>query len=309
MSLTNFENSSAGTDFTGLVQTPEIPTQLFTPGQCLFCPKFSPDFLDSVMHMQKSHGLFVPSQQHLIVDVETLFKYLHLIVFGYRECLQCGTQRATVQAVQQHMIGKGHCKFDISDQESEFTEFYDFFEPKDGIIEEVATDKGYKKAPKEPSASLNRKPLLVDEDSLLLPSGRIASKQLPAQLSPSFYRLRRRTRALSSQPRRSSLKNDTIEESTKTELDPDVGDKQPLSKREKRDRAEATYQKTHMRANDRGTLMHLPPSQQRSMIATQQRHEEKIQKIEGRKQKKIDQKGNKNLYAYWATETPVYQCG
>ena len=58
--------------------------------------------------MQKSHGLFIPHHQHLAVDLETLFRYLHLVIFGYRECIQCGTERATIQAVQQHMIGKGH---------------------------------------------------------------------------------------------------------------------------------------------------------------------------------------------------------
>ncbi len=32
----------------------------------------------------------------------------------------------SVEAVQQHMLGKGHCRFDIEDDESEYRDFYDF---------------------------------------------------------------------------------------------------------------------------------------------------------------------------------------
>ena len=31
------------------------------------------------------------------------------------------------------MTGKGHCAFDISGQDSEFSEFYDFSEPEDDV--------------------------------------------------------------------------------------------------------------------------------------------------------------------------------
>ncbi|KAK1585900.1 C2H2 type zinc-finger-domain-containing protein [Colletotrichum navitas] len=292
----------------GLTDTPEPVMPPFTSGQCLFCPKFSPDFTNSVIHMQKSHGLFVPSQQHLVVDPETLFKYLHLIVFGYRECLQCGRQRATVQAIQQHMTSKGHCKFDISEQDSEFTEFYDFSGPKNDI-ENGGKGNGQEEIQKESSAGLNRKSLLVDEDSLLLPSGRIASKKFSVKPAPPFSRFLRQSRELSSQPRHALVKPDTDKGSSKVQLNPGMRNIQPLLKREERNRADASYHKANMQAKDRRTLMHLSPSQQRSMITTQHRCEEKTQIKEGRKQTRLDQKGNKNLYAYWATETPVYQCG
>ncbi|KAF9875136.1 TRI15 [Colletotrichum karsti] len=160
--------------------------QVFTPGQCLFCPKDSPDFADSVVHMQKSHGLFIPQKQHLIVDLETLFQYLHLVIFQYRECIQCGTQRATVQAVQQHMTGKGHCKFDISDPDSEFAEFYDFAE-LDEDAESGDEDDEYNKDDEdknleETTTSSRRQPLVADEDSMRLPSGRVISKRWSTRL-------------------------------------------------------------------------------------------------------------------------------
>src|SRR5688572_30214237 len=63
--------------------------QSFTPGQCLFCPITSSTLEDGMVHMQRSHGLFIPQQQHLTVDLETFFRYLHLVIFEYRECLYC----------------------------------------------------------------------------------------------------------------------------------------------------------------------------------------------------------------------------
>ena len=301
------------------IDSPEAATQLFIPGQCLFCAKSSPSFEDSVVHMQKSHGLFVPQRQHLVVDLETLFRYLHLVIFGYRECIHCGTERATVQAVQQHMTGKGHCKFDISEQESEFAEFYDFSEPEDeeeGDLEEEEEEEEEdgsegEKSPAQQAPNSTRKPLQADEDSIRLPSGKIISKQSSAQTAPSLGRLLRRNRASASRPERILPAADSQDEAPKADTDEgdsDAPDTRVLSKREKRARATA-YQLTTMSANDRNALIHLSPAQQRSLLATQHKHAEKVQKEEKRRRAKVDRKGNKNLYAYWHTETPVYQCG
>ncbi|ORY60754.1 C2H2 type zinc-finger-domain-containing protein [Pseudomassariella vexata] len=311
MSLSSsLETNSTPTSFKESVDTPDAAMQPFRPGQCLFCPNPSPSFTDSVIHMRKSHGLFVPYQQHLVVDLETLFKYLHLVIFGYRECIQCGTGRATVQAVQQHMTGKGHCKFDMSEQDSEFAAFYDFSEPEDDPESDIEGDgDGDEGNQEEMATSSSRKPVLADEDSIRLPSGKIISRQLSVQAGPSLPRLRCRTRTLASQLGYSLVKPDEEKGCSKEELDSDIRDTLLLSRREKRERATVTYQLVNMRANDRSHLMHLSASQQRSLLATQHKHAQKVQKEERRKQSKIDRKGNKNLYAYWHTETPVYQCG
>ncbi|KAI0905753.1 C2H2 type zinc-finger-domain-containing protein [Ustulina deusta] len=306
------DSNSAPTAFQASVDVLDAAMQPFTPGQCLFCPNPSPTFTDSVTHMQKSHGLFVPHQRHLVVDLETLFKYLHLVIFGYRECIQCGTERATVQAVQQHMTGKGHCKFDISEQDSEFAEFYDFSAPEEDAENDVEGDGGERNQEQEAVVSSGRKPMLADEDSTRLPSGRIILRQSSsAQTGSSFTQLRRRPRTLASQLEYSLVEpdDDNEEGSSKEELGSDISDTRLFSKREKRERATVTHQLANMSANDRNGLVHLSMSQQRSILATQHRHAEKVQKEERRRQGKIDRKGNKNLYAYWATETPVYQCG
>ncbi|KAM0497901.1 hypothetical protein ACHAQF_005956 [Verticillium nonalfalfae] len=92
-------------------------------------------------HMQKVHGLFIPDKKRLIVDLETLFSYLHLIIVRHNECICCGTQRASTLAVQQHMLGKGHCKFDIASDDSEFADFYDFSGSEAGSgVDEDADD-------------------------------------------------------------------------------------------------------------------------------------------------------------------------
>lgn len=258
--------------------------------------------------MQKAHGLFVPDQQHLAVDLETLFKYLHLVIFGYRECISCGTQRATVQGIQQHMIGKGHCKFDISKQGSEFVAFYDFSELDNDAESDIADDGGERNQ-EETTINVYRKAEMADECSIRLPSGRIISRHGSLQAGQSVTRLRRKTRTLASQLESSQGKADDKERPSKEELDLDIHSTQVLSKREKRYKAMVTYQLANMSANDRNCLMHLRSSQQRAILATQHRQVEKVQKEERRRQARIDRKGNKNLYAYWATETPVYLCG
>ncbi|KAI0975135.1 C2H2 type zinc-finger-domain-containing protein [Xylaria arbuscula] len=292
---------------------PEAAMPPFTPGQCLFCHQHTPTFPDSVIHMQKSHGLFIPHQKHLVVDLETLFKYLHLVIFGYRGCIHCGTERTTVQAVQQHMTGKGHCKFDIS-EESEFAEFYDFSEPEDDVESDLNGDEGERHEEQEATTNPGRKPLLADEDSIRLPSGKIISRHSSStQAGMSSTQTRRRPRASASRLEYTVVEPDSKETenqgSVNENLSSDIPDTRILSKREKREMATVTHQMANMSANDRSSLMHLSRSEQRAMLVTQHRQEEKVQKKERRRQGKIDRKGNKNLYAYWNTETPVYQCG
>jgi pre-60S factor REI1 len=280
----------------------------FTPGQCLFCPIASSTLDESMVHMQKSHGLFVPQQEHLTVDLETFFRYLHLVIFNYRECIHCGTSRSTVQAVQQHMMGKGHCKFDIS-EDSEFADFYDFGSSQPELSDDSASgdDDGDEENDNDDSRTkLDRKPLQVDQDSMRLPSGRLISKKTSAQVEPSLSQVRRRLRTTAPQleyvPAGSDDELDTSNEAS-------TPDTQVLTRREKRQKATAAHQLANMSAGDRNALMHLSSSEQRSLITTNQRFTEKVQKEESRRQRRLDRKGNKNLYAYWNTETPVYQCG
>lgn len=311
------QTNSATTSPQESTNSPEFTMPPFTPEQCIFCPKLSPSFTDSMVHMRKSHGLFVPHHQQLVVDLETLFRYLYLIIFGYRECIKCGTERATVQAVQQHMTGKGHCNFDTSEEDSEFADFYDFSGSEE-VSESETEGDGEERAQDETAASSSQTPRPAGEDSIRLPSGKIISRQSSsAQAGPThaFTLLRRRARTYASRLEYTRVgagdDEDEKEEQGSGKEDPDSGahDTRLLSKREKREKETVTYQMASMSASDRNSLVHLPASQQRAILAAQFRHTVKVQKEERRRQGKVDRKGNKNLYAYWHTETPVYQCG
>ncbi|KXH64901.1 TRI15 protein [Colletotrichum nymphaeae SA-01] len=101
------------------------PQDIFNPSQCLFCNELSTEFAESMLHMQKRHGISIPNPESLIIDLEALIKYCHLVMVEYKECLYCGSVRNTAQAVRQHMTGKSHCRIDIGKPDSEFRDFYD----------------------------------------------------------------------------------------------------------------------------------------------------------------------------------------
>lgn len=92
----------------------------FVPGKCLFCAQESGILDDSMAHMAAAHGFSVPFQDCLAVDLEAVVGYLHFVIYGYRECICCGTRRSTVEGAQQHMVAKGHCRFDVSPDTEDF---------------------------------------------------------------------------------------------------------------------------------------------------------------------------------------------
>jgi pre-60S factor REI1 len=207
------------------------------------------------------------------------------------------------------MTAKGHCKFDVSEQDSEFAELYDFSEPEVEAESDIEGDADARPEEETPTIS-SRKLLMADKDSIHLPSGRIISRKSSAQAEISLLgRLKRRNRTMASRIEYSAPEPDEEEESNNEALKSDTNDGTILSRREKREKAMVKFQLSNMSANDRTSLMHLSAPQQRSMLAMQHRQAKKVQKEEQRRKTNIDRKGNKNLYAYWATETPVYLCG
>ncbi|KAF5023463.1 hypothetical protein F66182_4463 [Fusarium sp. NRRL 66182] len=108
----------------------------FAQGSCLFCAHDSNTLDDNMTHMATAHGFNIPFQNLLGVDLETVVSYLHFIIYAYRECICCGTRRSTLEGIQQHMMAKGHCRFDIS---SEIEEFYQMPQ-SDNILAETTQD-------------------------------------------------------------------------------------------------------------------------------------------------------------------------
>jgi len=97
--------------------------------ECLFCPHDSVDVESSLRHMARSHGFMIPDLDYL-VDVKGLVSYLCEKVGVGNTCLYCNTKGKTfysVEAVQNHMVDKGHCKLLFNDDAAlEYSQFYDY---------------------------------------------------------------------------------------------------------------------------------------------------------------------------------------
>lgn len=109
----------------------------FVPGKCLFCPQESDILDDNMIHMAEAHSFSIPFQDCLAVDLETVVEYLHFVIYSYRECICCGMQRGTVEGVQQHMVAKGHCRFDVS---PDTEEFYEMPQSENIVMEQTQRD-------------------------------------------------------------------------------------------------------------------------------------------------------------------------
>ncbi|ODV96924.1 hypothetical protein PACTADRAFT_74519 [Pachysolen tannophilus NRRL Y-2460] len=94
---------------------------------CLFCNKKYPNLDESVNHMFKNHGLYIPEQKYL-VDKEGLIQYLSEKIGLGNICIVCSYQGRSIEAVRAHMLSKSHCKipYETEDEKLEISEFYDF---------------------------------------------------------------------------------------------------------------------------------------------------------------------------------------
>lgn len=277
----------------------------FSPGLCLFCPATSADAQENYHHMYKRHGLFIPDEQHLIVDLETFLEYLHLIIFEYKECLYCHTSRRTIQAVQQHMTGTGHCKFDVADEDSEFRDFYDFDASGDGSgDEEEDADPEQTELQRWGNRNASSTPVQVDDSSIRLPSGRVISnRSTPAPRHPSRKPLQPRT----SGPRSHVVSSATpptdqptttpgsSEHDTKPPSPSSSSEPQPTSKalqKQERQRSALAVQLASLRASDQRALAHLSASEQRTVLIQSLRQSASLDRSERRFRGHMDSFGN-----------------
>lgn len=236
----------------------------FDHTQCLFCRHSSIDLDENLEHMLKSHGLFIPDRSHLAVDIETLAEYFHLVIFVYFECLYCGSKRNGAHSVQQHMMGKGHCKIDILKEDSEFRDFYDFHSTSDDSDGETV-----KIVPEGSNG-------VIIEESLRLPSGKLLShrmegKRRPHQHRTTYTKVRSlpqtgQSTALDISGSRSDM---ALSRTTQSELN-------------RIDKRETTFQNqlATVRAGDRISLMHLSRSQQRAVIIKGRKQVERARRDE-----------------------------
>ncbi|CRK13460.1 hypothetical protein BN1723_010043 [Verticillium longisporum] len=297
---TTGSGSSSPDKLSELIGTPRADP-VFDHDQCLFCNKLSESFDDNVGHMQTAHGLFIPDKKRLIVDLETLFSYLHLIIVGHNECICCGTQRASTLAVQQHMLGKGHCKFDIASDDSEFADFYDFSGSEAGSeVDEDADDSALPRKDR-----VENRTVQPDENSLRLPSGRVISHRSQIPVNPRRQPLKPRS------PGRSDL----IEDGPASDLDnsaPSTSASTSLVSRSGKDALTQTRadkkeykfakQLASLNKNDERSLAHLPLPQQRAILATHQKQIEKAHRAEERYRGRLESLGNQFLMTHFVKD-------
>jgi pre-60S factor REI1 len=250
----------------------------FESTQCLFCVSTSESIDSNLDHMSKSHGMRIPSPHQLTVDPTTLLSYLNLVISVYNECLTCGTQRRNTQAIKQHMLGKGHCAFDISDVESEYREFWNFGEDEAGVQ--------------------------VDGENITLPSGRVV-------MSRSVRTTQQRQRPSGSGTISLSRSNTPSVEASNdspTESSNHSSHKQALTKQDLR-ALNLDKQLGTLRTSDRLALAHLPASEQRAMLATRHSQLQKARRQERDMQARLQRKNNQTLMKHFVPDVPGPKLG
>jgi len=247
----------------------------FDPTQCLFCNRDSSDLEENLSHMQKYHGLFIPSPESLVVDIETLLDYFHLVIFDYAECLYCGSARRSPQAAQQHMIGKGHCRIDLTREDSEFLDFYDF-----GLNCEEETDAD--------AAGKKKVGLFVglDDTTRRLASGRILSHRSVKKTQAH------RTATHTNEDKTNNLRlkeQGSVFSNTSKAMVASASNKEiGAAKRE----LVFSKQLACLRAEDRRALAHLTLPQQRAMMAKAKAQQEKWNRMRSALEMKVQLKSN-----------------
>lgn len=97
--------------------------------ECLFCSLVGQSLEENLNHMTVKHGFFLPDAEYL-TDLEGLITYLGQKVGFGNLCLWCnekGKRFQSTQAVQKHMVDKGHCKMlHEGDTLLEYADFYDY---------------------------------------------------------------------------------------------------------------------------------------------------------------------------------------
>lgn len=107
----------------------EIEEDTLEVTDCLFCPHRSVSLEDNMKHMTRSHSFFIPDLE-FVVNLKGLVTYLCEKVGVGNMCLYCndkGKNFFSTEAVQNHMVDKGHTKINYEgDAVLEYADFYDF---------------------------------------------------------------------------------------------------------------------------------------------------------------------------------------
>ncbi|KAL4222432.1 hypothetical protein ACF0H5_018471 [Mactra antiquata] len=139
--------------------------------ECLFCSTISQSLEDNIKHMTEKHSFFLPDAEY-ISDLEGLITYLGQKVGIGNVCLWCnekGKSFHTTQAVQKHMLDKGHCKIlHDGDVVLEYADFYDY---RSSYPDHNPDDDEDRKEEEMETDDVTPDSLAADGYELVLPSG------------------------------------------------------------------------------------------------------------------------------------------
>ena len=221
---------------------------------CLFCNMLSSSLELNFEHMYKSHGMFVPDQEHLS-DAEGLIIYLIKIVYESLSCLYCGSTKSTIDGLQQHMIDKGHCMIN-TDEDASLELFYrPYSDDPDSEFENSCEDKGYDSMVSHRDPAISEDDAVTSEFQLHLYSGKTLGHRSQAR----YYRQNLHNHST------------TAERATRLTIsDMDADQDIQVTSRERRQLVS--------RADDGNGMIGVPESRQRTMRAV----EKKMLQQEGR---------------------------
>jgi pre-60S factor REI1 len=247
----------------------------FVAEECLFCNQTSKDLDENLSHMHQAHSLVIPFPSSLVVDLQTLIWFLHMVIFSYRECICCGKRRRTVEAVQQHMTSMGHCRFNVTE---EMAGFYDM----ELIGQHSSEGRNH-----------------PDDRTLRLPSGKLLTHR--SYVEPTLKSRPREEKSLAGPPDGPSA----LPAAQQSNANP-----RALTKRDRKEQA-LTTQFAQLRTGDQMSLMHLPQSEQRSLLLARKKALDDVKRAETRKRGRLDRMGNKTAVHtnYYKQEVPVYMGG
>ncbi|KAG5971649.1 hypothetical protein E4U55_001155, partial [Claviceps digitariae] len=253
--------------------------------QCLFCGAISASFELNAQHMSRAHSFSIPQQDSLLVDLQTLTWYLHLVIYAYRECILCGKTGRSVQGIQQHMGAKAHCRFNMA---GDMLEFYDLADVAAHKTEEVSGSSGV-------AAAVMR-----------LPSGKtIASQTLPARVR-ALVGERKGTSLLGTNPtsRPANKLDHNDDNDDEPHKETDSGSAVLPRTRHESALARLSTQLSQFRLGDQACLARLPASQLRSVLASRMKQLSQAERAERRWAGRLDAKNNRNLMKHFKNDVP-----
>ncbi|KAJ1325713.1 pre-60S factor REI1 [Microdochium nivale] len=279
----------------------ELPSELFSPATCLFCRVESGDTAANLSHMRKTHGLLIPECQRLVVDVEALLGYLHVVISELGECILCHTARRTAGAARQHMMGKGHCRIDLESEGAEMLEFYDMGDG-DGDDDDETPARSSKMAAGSEHGDIRRSKLSLSMGKVALP--RTSQKAHSGPRSSTTTSSLSTTSTSSSPPLSSSRPPAAHQRINRTTVSATT------TTRQARLHQVFETQLSSLRAGDRGSMAHMPSrAQQLSVLAAAQRQREQLQRAERRARGRLEGKNNSTMMLRFRSDVPGPKMG